>query len=71
MVTLPNHPTPINEADLTTLKTDLTTPIHPTQTICSLVSIQSCLNDTELSTASLRNLFGHICKAFIDVLWQQ
>jgi hypothetical protein len=71
MVTLPNHQTPIDGADLTTLKTDLTTPTHPTQRICSLVSIQTRLNDTELSNASLRSLFGHIRRAFIEVLWQQ
>jgi hypothetical protein len=71
MVTLPNRQTPIDEADLTTLKTDLTTPIHPTQRICSQVSIQTRLDNPQLTLVSLRNLFGHIRKAFIDVLWQQ
>jgi hypothetical protein len=54
---------PIDEAEYNTLKTDLTNPTSPFDTI------QPRLNP--LPPACLHSLFGHIRKAFIDVLWQQ
>jgi hypothetical protein len=65
MATPPARQPPADEARFTTLKTALANPTY------RFNHLHHGLNNRRLTLPSLRALFGHIRKAFLDVLWQQ